>query len=56
MAASTLLSNPNRHRAAPTQLIKNAYRNPVESNMRHNKTTNNKKCKNPIKEKAKNRP
>jgi len=33
MAASTLLSNPNRHRASD-KLTKSANRNPVESNMR----------------------
>jgi hypothetical protein len=33
MAASILLSNPNRHRASD-KLTKSANRNPVESNMR----------------------
>jgi hypothetical protein len=47
---------PTGTELAPRQLIQSAYRNPVESNMQHNETRNNNKCKNPRKEKAKNRP
>ena len=49
MAASTLLSNPNLHRASSRQLIQSANRNTVESNMRHNETRNNSKSKKPMK-------
>jgi hypothetical protein len=51
MAASTLLSNPNRHELASKQLIQSANRNPVESN----ETKSNNKRKSPMKEKAKNK-